>query len=146
MAGRQVHEVRAPARIDLAGGTVDIWPICLLEPGAMTVNLAIDRFATARARLRDDGTFVFASQDRGIEKKHPDAASARTETDLPLHREIALLLAAETGIELTTKSEVPAGSGLGGSSALFVAATRAALAAVQREMDDDALLRHVIDM
>ena len=42
------HEVRAPARIDLAGGTVDIWPICLIEPGAVTINLAIDRFATAR--------------------------------------------------------------------------------------------------
>ena len=44
--------VRAPARIDLAGGTVDIWPICLLEPGAVTVNLAIDRYASATVRVR----------------------------------------------------------------------------------------------
>jgi D-glycero-alpha-D-manno-heptose-7-phosphate kinase len=41
---------------------------------------------------------------------------------------------------------LPICSGLGGSSALFVAATRAALAAVGREMDDAVLLRHVIDM
>jgi D-glycero-alpha-D-manno-heptose-7-phosphate kinase len=140
------HEVRAPARIDLAGGTVDIWPICLLERGAVTVNLAIDRFATARSRPRDDGAYVFTSTDRSVQSKHQDLASVKGETDLPLHREIALMLAPEGGLEISTRSDVPAGSGLGGSSALFVAATRAALLAVGREMDDDSLLRHVIDM
>ena len=147
MSGRpKVHEVRAPARIDLAGGTVDIWPICLLEPNAVTVNLAIDRYATARARLRDDGAYVFKSEDKSVESKHADIESVRTETGLPLHREVALMLAPPGGLELTTKSDVPSGSGLGGSSALFVASTRAALAAAGRKMDDDTLLRHVIDM
>jgi D-glycero-alpha-D-manno-heptose-7-phosphate kinase len=140
------HEIRAPARIDLAGGTVDIWPICLLERGAITVNLAIDRFATARARVRDDGAFVLQSADKGVKVRHEDAASLRGETELPLHREIALTLAPEGGLELTTRSDVPPGSGLGGSSALFVAAARATLAAAGREMDDAALLHHVIDM
>ena len=32
----------APSRIDLAGGTLDIWPISMLVPGAVTVNLAIE--------------------------------------------------------------------------------------------------------
>ena len=145
-AKAQFHEIRAPARIDLAGGTVDIWPICLLERGAVTVNLAIDRFATARARLRDDGAYVLASTDKGVQSKHLDLASLRGETALPLHREIALMLRPEGGLEISTRSDVPAGSGLGGSSALFVAATRAALQAAQRQMDNDALLRHVIDM
>jgi D-glycero-alpha-D-manno-heptose-7-phosphate kinase len=141
-----MHEVKAPARIDLAGGTVDIWPICLIEPGAVTVNLAIDRFATARVSLRDDGAFVFAAEDRGMRRHHATRDAARGEKDLPLHREVALLLAPGGGIEISTTSQVPAGSGLGGSSTLFVAATRAALAAVGRTMDDATLLRHVIDM
>lgn len=145
-AKTQYHEVRAPARIDLAGGTVDIWPICLIEPSAVTVNLAIDRFATARVRLRDDGAYVFTAQDRGLQSKHLDLASVKGDVTLPLHREIALLVAPQGGIEISTKSGVPAGSGLGGSSTLFVAATRAALAAVGRTMDDATLLRHVIDM
>jgi D-glycero-alpha-D-manno-heptose-7-phosphate kinase len=140
------HDVRAPARIDLAGGTVDIWPICLLEPGAVTVNLAIDRYAQARARLRDDGAFVFKSQDKSVESKHADIESVKREAALPIHREVALMIAPAQGLELTTKSDVPVGSGLGGSSALFVAATRAALSAAGRTMDDDTLLRHVIDM
>jgi len=75
--------VKAPARIDLAGGTVDIWPICLLEPGAVTVNLAIDRYATARARLRDDGAFVFKSDDKSVESKHASLEAVKKETAPP---------------------------------------------------------------
>ena len=45
----------APSRIDLAGGTLDIWPLSLLVPGAQTVNLAIE----LRAFVRVEG-FVFA--------------------------------------------------------------------------------------
>jgi len=146
MSGRKFHEVRAPARIDLAGGTVDIWPICLIEPGAVTVNLAIDRFATARARPRDDGAFVLSSKDKALEKKHADVASLRNETELTLHREVALALSPEGGLELSTASDVPVGSGLGGSSAMFVAAMRAGLAALHKKTDDASLLHQVIDM
>ena len=32
----------APTRIDLAGGTIDIWPLYLFHDGAATVNAAID--------------------------------------------------------------------------------------------------------
>ena len=31
----------APCRVDLAGGTVDIWPLYLFHPGAVTVNFAV---------------------------------------------------------------------------------------------------------
>ena len=31
----------APTRIDLAGGTIDIWPLYLFHDGAQTLNAAI---------------------------------------------------------------------------------------------------------
>ncbi|HEY4579994.1 MAG TPA: hypothetical protein VIG89_03070, partial [Candidatus Acidoferrales bacterium] len=40
----RIHSV-APTRIDLAGGTLDIWPLYLFHPGAVTVNAAITRYA-----------------------------------------------------------------------------------------------------
>jgi len=46
-----IVEATAPTRIDLAGGTLDIWPLYLFHPGAVTVNVAIDR----RAFCRVDG-------------------------------------------------------------------------------------------
>lgn len=138
--------VRAPARIDLAGGTADIWPICLLEPGAVTVNLAIDRWATARVALRRDGKFVLAATDRGMKARHADRASLAGEKPLSLHREIALALSPKGGMEIRTRSGVPAGSGLGGSSTLFVAATVAAARATRTKLSAREFLRLVIDM
>src|SRR5688572_33170815 len=86
-------ETLAPARIDLAGGTVDIWPICLLEPRALTANLAIDRYARARVALREDGRFVLAAQDRKLSFAYRDRARPAAATKLPLHREVPLALA-----------------------------------------------------
>src|SRR3970282_1689368 len=45
---RKFAEATAPTRIDLAGGTLDIWPLNLFHPGAVTVNVAIDRRAHCR--------------------------------------------------------------------------------------------------
>ena len=35
---KKVVEATAPTRIDLAGGTLDIWPLYLYHPGAVTVD------------------------------------------------------------------------------------------------------------
>lgn len=137
---------RAPSRIDLAGGTLDIWPICQLEPGTVTVNLAIDLYATATVRVRDDGAFVFASTDRDAHEFHDGHAAARASRALPLHREVALHFGRETGLELTTASGVPNGSGLGGSSTLLVAAIAAAARATGVPLTPDDLLRRAVNL
>lgn len=125
----EVHSFRAPARIDLAGGTLDIFPISQLEPAAVTVNLAIDRWAVARARARDDDRFVLAATDRRLRERLDGRAALAASQGLALHREVAQHIGPVHGIELTTRSGVPAGSGLGGSSTLVVAMLKAAAAA-----------------
>src|SRR5207302_1289737 len=37
--------VRAPVRADLAGGTLDLWPLYLFHPGSRTINVAISYHA-----------------------------------------------------------------------------------------------------
>jgi hypothetical protein len=44
----------APTRIDLAGGTIDIWPLYLFHPGAQTLNAAISLRAHAWIEERPD--------------------------------------------------------------------------------------------
>src|SRR5881398_2289452 len=53
-----VIETSAPARIDLAGGTIDIWPLYLFHPGAQTLNAAISLRARARLESRSDQRIV----------------------------------------------------------------------------------------
>lgn len=59
-----IIESSAPTRVDLAGGTIDIWPLYLFHPRAATVNFAISLRAHCRIETRDDGRIVLESRDR----------------------------------------------------------------------------------
>jgi D-glycero-alpha-D-manno-heptose-7-phosphate kinase len=133
-------ETSAPTRIDLAGGTIDIWPLYLFHPGAQTINAAISVRARARIEPRTDNRIVLRSEDTNATVEADDAASLRHEPRLRLLSLLAHFFGAR-GLTLTTTSESPAGAGLAGSSALNVAVC-AALAEWKREhYEPEALLQ-----
>jgi D-glycero-alpha-D-manno-heptose-7-phosphate kinase len=115
-------EARAPARVDLAGGTVDIWPLYLFHPGAQTVNIAIRCYASCVIETRPDRRVNLVSQDQGIQESFEDLDDlVRGKSQLPLVRELVLFFEPHRGLNIETTSQVPAGAGLGGSSALNIA-------------------------
>ncbi len=64
-------ESKAPTRVDLAGSTLDIWPLYLFHPGALTLNVAISRYAkciieTHRRRRREYQTGFVGYQSIGV--------------------------------------------------------------------------------
>ncbi|MFQ5738089.1 MAG: GHMP kinase [Acidobacteriota bacterium] len=113
----------APTRIDLAGGTLDIWPLYLFHPGALTLNLAISRSAHCLLELRRDRRIVLLSRDNNLREEFSSlvALASRQRYRLPLLAHLVAYFAPRHGLTLTTWSEIPAGSGLGGSSALAIA-------------------------
>jgi D-glycero-alpha-D-manno-heptose-7-phosphate kinase len=118
-----IIESSAPTRADLAGGTVDIWPLYLFHPGAMTVNFALSLRAHVRIETRDDNRLILESRDRGIRFEttldHLDEL-ARDER-LELVSKMVHFFRPETGFHLIAHSEAPAGAGISGSSALAIA-------------------------
>lgn len=113
---------RAPARVDLAGGTLDIWPLYLFHLGAQTVNVAIRCYASCVIQTRADRRLVLVSEDQQIRETYASLADlAARKSALPLLRELVLFFAPPRGLTIRTASEVPAGAGLGGSSALNIA-------------------------
>ncbi|MGE0815223.1 MAG: GHMP kinase [Vicinamibacterales bacterium] len=129
----------APTRVDLAGGTIDIWPLYLLHPGAQTVNAALTIRATATLTPRDDGRVVLASHDLGVTTE-PLAFEALPDDDrLPLLGRLAHAFGAR-GLTVSTRSDAPAGAGIAGSSALNIATTAALARWMDRSLDDEALL------
>src|SRR5215207_3039059 len=113
-------EASAPTRIDLAGGTIDIWPLYLFHDGAATLNAAISIRAHARIEARPDGRLELISvdTDRHTTARHWSELSAENELSL------LALLARHYRLEnatLTTRGESPAGAGIAGSSALTIA-------------------------
>jgi D-glycero-alpha-D-manno-heptose-7-phosphate kinase len=109
-------------RVDLAGGTLDIWPLYLFHPGAMTVNFAIRCHATAAVETRSDGRLTFSSRDQRIRESFDSLRDLeQRRSALPLLRQLVLFFAPRGGLNIWTSSESPAGAGLGGSSALNIA-------------------------
>jgi D-glycero-alpha-D-manno-heptose-7-phosphate kinase len=137
----------APARIDLAGGTLDIWPLSVVVPRAVTVNLAIELRASAKVSGRRDGRVRIVSKDRGRSTTRKLPLNAADDSG-PLALLLRLVSAHEPrrGLELICEASAPAGAGLGGSSTLAVA-TGAALAAWSGErIGRKALVRRVMNL
>ena len=117
-------ESKAPTRVDLAGSTLDIWPLYLFHPGAVTLNAAISRYAhcVIETHAPGDESIKLVSLDtKRAENFASFAKLARAKRfRLPLLAEIVKFFRPEGGFTLTTNSEAPAGAGIGGSSAMAV--------------------------
>lgn len=111
----------APTRIDLAGGTIDIWPLYLFHDGATTLNAAISLRAHARIDARTDGMLELSSTDTQRSVKARGWSELSGSNGLPLLARLARHYRLENAT-LTTRGESPAGAGIAGSSALTIAA------------------------
>lgn len=118
--------VKTWCRADFAGGTLDIWPLGLLHPGARTVNVALDLPVEVRLELRLRG---FAVRQDG------ESIETETLTELAATAGGALMAAVALAevlppIAVEIVSGSPRGAGLGASSALAVGLLAAAEVAV----------------
>src|SRR2546426_339498 len=114
---------KAPCRVDLAGGTLDIWPLYLYHANAVTLNFAVNRYASCTLETRPDSRIVLRSRDLDGEEVFADLEALRSarKYKLPLAAYVVRFFAPATGIELSTDSEAPAGAGISGSSTLIIA-------------------------
>jgi D-glycero-alpha-D-manno-heptose-7-phosphate kinase len=114
---------KSPCRVDLAGGTLDIWPLYLFHPNAVTVNFAVDRYTSCEIISREDKKIILRSADQKGEEAFESLealASAAPKYKLPLLAYVVRFFRPQTGLELSTNSEAPAGAGISGSSALII--------------------------
>jgi D-glycero-alpha-D-manno-heptose-7-phosphate kinase len=115
--------------VDLAGGTLDLWPVGLLHSGSRTINVAIDLPVEVRVEPSPDGRYRVTQGDAAVVaddwqhlREHAEGALAATVGEFlgapPLHLELC--------------SASPRGAGLGASSALTVCLLAAILEAMGR--------------
>lgn len=138
---------QAPVRLDLAGGTVDIWPLYLTLPApVLTVNVALDLPAQVEISPapRGDPRIRLVSKDRGSEACYADLADLRRALrqrvgPLGLLARAVDAVGPDGGFTLTTEAQSPVGAGLGGSSALLVTVLGALFTSVGRPQSPLAL-------
>jgi len=146
MTARRVT-ASAPSRIDLAGGTLDIWPLTVLVPGAVTVNLAIELRAEVRVERRSDRRAKVISRDRGRQAtRRLPIDPHRIEGPLALLLRLAAAFDLPRGVTLVSRAEAPAGAGLGGSSTLGIAAAAALNRLADGRLARERMLRRVMNL
>lgn len=109
--------VRAPLRLDFAGGWTDVPPFSA-EVGGSVVNAALGLYATARWEP-GGGTVRICSHDLEATREAPSAAGLPRGGPLDLVTAAARRLDVPSG-SIETASDAPPGSGLGSSGALGV--------------------------
>jgi D-glycero-alpha-D-manno-heptose-7-phosphate kinase len=118
---------QAPCRVDLAGGTLDIWPLYLFHPGAVTVNFAINRFARCTVEAQHTREIHMRSSDLQAEESYPSLPHLDqcARPHLTLAACLLRFFRPSSGLAIHTDSESPAGAGIAGSSALMIATASA---------------------
>jgi D-glycero-alpha-D-manno-heptose-7-phosphate kinase len=127
----------APCRVDLAGGTLDLWPLYLFHPGAVTVNFAVNILTRCKVTRLTDDKIRLKSLDTKVEEEFRnfgELCGAR-KFKHPLAGYLARFFAPDGGFEIETHSESPAGAGISGSSALMIATTAALARYTGKKLD-----------
>lgn len=129
--------VSSPTRVDLAGGTLDLWPLYTFLGGAQTLNLAID-VKTHAEITATSGEVILESADLGasLTYRNVEEALADREPKFELLRVVLREIQPDRGFHLKTRSESPVGGGLGGSSSLMVTMLKAFHAFLERPLPE----------
>jgi len=116
---------------------MDIWPLYLFHPGAVTVNFAVNILTRCRITPLPGTRIHLKSIDTQREEEFPsfDALCSARRYRHPLAAYLLRFFAPEGGIEIETNSESPAGAGISGSSALMIATTAALARFTGRKLD-----------
>jgi D-glycero-alpha-D-manno-heptose-7-phosphate kinase len=116
---------------------MDIWPLYLFHPGAVTVNFAVNVFTRCRITPLPGNRIRLKSIDTAREEEFADlehlCSARKYKHALAAH--LLRFFTPEGGLEVETHSESPAGAGISGSSALMVAMTAALARYTGRKLD-----------
>ncbi len=124
--------IKSPTRVDLAGGTLDCWPLYLFLNDPVTVNLSINIFTRAKLTPVDDGSsrVRLVTKDLKLDREYANLEQCLKDKD-PAFDLIRVVLEhyrtsiGNRGFSLETASESPVGGGLGGSSSLCISILKA---------------------
>lgn len=111
---------RAPLRIGLAGGGTDVEPY-MSRKGGCVFNTTVNKYAYCTLVPRNDSTMIVRSKYYGRYKVDLNNGPLAFDGNMDLAKAVANHFNLEEGFEINIHSDVPAGSGLGGSSTMIVA-------------------------
>jgi D-glycero-alpha-D-manno-heptose-7-phosphate kinase len=130
----------AGTRIDLAGGTLDIFPIYLFEDFGITVNVSVDLNSQVRVATRKDRKIILIAEDLNLIEEAKSLDTLEPSGVMDLVARILKFYAPRQGVEVATLSNVPKGSGLGASSSLLISLSSALIRLTGKKVDPETVI------
>lgn len=115
-----ISKAKSPVRISFAGGGTDL-TIYFSKENGVVLNATINKFSHAVLEKRDDGKIKIFSNDLNQQINYNNIEEMEFDGTLDLIKSVIKLLKPDFGFKLYTYSDVPPGSGLGGSAVLLSA-------------------------
>jgi D-glycero-alpha-D-manno-heptose-7-phosphate kinase len=137
---------KAPTRIDLGGGTLDIWPLYLLHDSSCTINMAINLFVEAELTPNESGMITIRLDELS------ETSTVSEIHILPSHGAFALInhilkhFSPDFGFDLAIHVKTPPGSGLGTSSSLALVLCKILSEASHQSLTDHDLLQQAMSL
>ncbi len=118
---------------------MDIWPLYLFHPGAVTVNFAVSILTRCRITPLPGKTIRFRSLDTGREEEFSSLEQLRSARKYQhtLAAQLTCFFGPRAGFDMETNSESPAGAGISGSSAMMIASTAALARFTGRKLEPE---------
>lgn len=120
MAGASTITVKTPVRVDIAGGTLDVYPIYNVIGSSLTVNFAINIFSRVKLKRREEEG-IQINFGKGEKREFLNTHSLENKGRLSVIKHVFEYFPPFSNFALAFDSEAPIGSGLGASSSLIVA-------------------------
>lgn len=120
MQKRIAVRARAPLRIGIAGGGTDVDPYAS-EKGGIVFNTTISKYAYCTLVPNGTKTMSVISPEYGTFKAKLDNGPLEYDGNMDLVKAVVNHFGIKEGFDAYINSDVPAGSGLGGSSTVMVA-------------------------
>ncbi len=118
---------KAPCRVDLAGGTLDIWPLYLYHANAVTLNFAVSVYTTCRITAREGSAITLRSADQQVEETYDrlETLESAKRHRHALAAQVVKHFRPQGGLVVETDSESPQGAGIAGSSSMLISTVSA---------------------
>jgi len=120
--------IKSPTRVDLAGGTLDCWPLApLVDSHCLIINFSVGIFSQVQLIPQQDSCIEVIVADLSYKKKFTtlDELLACEDSELTLIRVLTEYFQPKQGFKVESRSDSPVGAGLGGSSSLTISFLKA---------------------
>ncbi len=135
-------------RVDISGGTLDLWPLFNFVGGAKTINAGLSLNAVSEFRLTESSKILIDISNLNYQKvfQNINELICSNDSELTILKSVLKAYNIQTGFKLKVSSQSPIGGGLGGSSTLLVSIIKSIDKELKRDRSESQTVQYACNL